>query len=692
MTFYGPTTINGPAVSGDVGSINGTPAAAATGPIFLVPYERNPLFVGRETDLAWLGEQIGDGPTPALVGTGGLGKTQLAVEFAYRVRDRFPDGIFWLTMDTPENARSAVVASGGPLGMNLPGWDALDFESKIAAVQRAWQSAEARLLIFNNCEDEALLAAWRPHIGGSRVLVTSRRQTWSKGRKVTARQLDVLSRDESIALLRRHCPDLTATDPNLQAIAEELGGLPLALHLAGYFLDSYDETPAHYLRQIRHPGLLKHRSLQQGELSPTEHDPNVERTFLVSYNRLKPDTDSTDKLAVAVLARAAYFAPGEPIPTDLLLLTLQLPEDDPDAEYQAKDALKRLTDLGLIEPVGSDAVRLHRLLAEFTRQQVDDPTAQPAVEQLVGRRVHDLNGEGYPAPVLAIQAHLRTVVDRARTRTDEQAAFLCNAMTVHLNMIGDYAAAHPPAERALTIAEAVLGPTHPDTATSLNNLAALLYAQGDYAAAQPLFERALTIREAALGPTHPDTVTSLTNLAELLRAQRDLAAARPLYERALTIREAALGPTHPSIAGSLNNLAALSYAQGDWASARPLLERALTIREAAFGPTHPDTAASLNNLAGLRYAQGDWAGARPLYERALTIREAAFGPTHPDTAASLNNLALLLQAQGDYATARSVYERAVAIMEQALGPDHPNTRIIRANRDALVQAMSDQTT
>ena len=103
-------------------------------------------------------------------------------------------------------------------------------------------------------------------------------------------------------------------------------------------------------------------------------------------------------------------------------------------------------------------------------------------------------------------------------------------------------------------------------------------AQGDYAGARPLYERALRIDEAALGPTHPDVATSLNNLAVLLRAQGDYAGARPLYERALRIKEAALGPTHPSVATSLNNLAELLMAQGDYAGARPLYERARRVQ------------------------------------------------------------------------------------------------------------------
>ena len=117
--------------------------------------------------------------------------------------------------------------------------------------------------------------------------------------------------------------------------------------------------------------------------------------------------------------------------------------------------------------------------------------------------------------------------------------------------------------------------------------------------AKPLYERALAIREKALGAEHPDTSTSLNNLAGLLGSQGDYAAAKPLYERALAIREKALGAQHPATGTNLNNLAHLLASQGDYAGAKPLYERALAIREKALGAEHPSTKVIRENLARL---------------------------------------------------------------------------------------------
>jgi len=154
-----------------------------------------------------------------------------------------------------------------------------------------------------------------------------------------------------------------------------------------------------------------------------------------------------------------------------------------------------------------------------------------------------------------------------------------NRQVIQLYRQGKYAEAIPLAERVLQISETELGPSHPDTATNLNNLAGLYQAQGRYAEAEPLYQRALKIRETELGPSHPDTATSLNNLAGLYQAQGRYAEAEPLYQRALKISETELGPSHPNTATSLNNLAGLYQAQGQTNLAVSYLQRGLAIEE-----------------------------------------------------------------------------------------------------------------
>jgi CHAT domain-containing protein len=185
----------------------------------------------------------------------------------------------------------------------------------------------------------------------------------------------------------------------------------------------------------------------------------------------------------------------------------------------------------------------------------------------------------------------------------------------------------------------------------LNEQVFELYDAARYAEAIPLAERALEIREKVLGPQHPDVATSLNYLAHLYYAQGDYGRAAPLFQRALAIREKALGPEHPDVAQSLNSLAVLYGDQGDFGRAAPLLQRALAIYEKELGPEHPDVAQSLNNLAVLYQDQGDYGRAAPLYQRALAIYEKALGPWHPNVATLLNNLAALYEAKEDFVRA-----------------------------------------
>lgn len=227
--------------------------------------------------------------------------------------------------------------------------------------------------------------------------------------------------------------------------------------------------------------------------------------------------------------------------------------------------------------------------------------------------------------------------------------------------------------KALQIREQVLGEQHPDTATSLSNLANMYYGQGRYAEAGPLYLRALAIRKKVLGAEHPDMAASLNNLALLYLHQGKYAEAEPLHSRALQIREQVLGAEHPDTATSLYNLASLYMTQGKYAEAEPLDLRALKIYEQVLGAEHPNTAGLLNNLAGLYQIQGRYAEAEPLHSRALMIREKVLGARHPDTAMSLNNLASLYQIQGKYAEAETSHLRALQIREQVLGAEHPLT-------------------
>mmetsp|Transcript_9599 Transcript_9599/g.26759 ORF Transcript_9599/g.26759 Transcript_9599/m.26759 type:complete len:340 (+) Transcript_9599:1-1020(+) len=184
-----------------------------------------------------------------------------------------------------------------------------------------------------------------------------------------------------------------------------------------------------------------------------------------------------------------------------------------------------------------------------------------------------------------------------------------------------------------------LGPTHPDTLTSVDNLAGLLKAMGVFDEAETLYRRALEGSKRKLGSTHPDTLTSLNNLAGLLQAVGKLDEAESLYRRALKGSKETLGPAHLDTLTSMNNLAGLLQARGLFSEAEELYRVVLHAREEALGPTDPRTLRSVCSLAALVERMGGEFEAERLFRRACTASSDVLGPAHPETSLYSSELA-----------------------------------------------------
>lgn len=652
------------------------PSYAPLPPGSLMPLHRNPLFVGRAGDLLALAAALAVGDTAVITGMGGLGKTQLATEFAHRYGQFFSGGVFWLSFADPIVVPSEVAACGGAGRLDLRAdFSSLAFDDQVRLVQAAWQSPVARLLIFDNCEDEALFARWCPTTGGCRVLLTSRRSSWNAVLGMVRLPLAPLARADSIALLRKRRMSAGGDDADLHVIAAELGDLPLALHLAGSFLERYRDviSPAAYLAQIRGMSALAHQSLQSSEYSPTGHHQSVVRTFALSYERLQTN-DSTDRLAHDLLLRAACFAPGEPIPRRLLLATIRRADDAPMALAQAEDALARLVgDLGLLELGDASALRMHRLLVAFVVTVGCDSAARADVEQTILATSNRMNEDRLPTEMLALRVHLQSVADTACARADARAAELCATLGWQLVLLSAFDEAEGYLRQSLTIREQLFGDSHPSIADSLNLLGLCQQFRGAFLLARPLYERALDIWQRTRGPDHEDTGSVHNNLGYLLFHLEAFDAAQAHLRRALTIRRSVAGIRDSSTARILNNLGYVLLHMGKRSAARRYLKLALAIRRQVLPPNHVATAQTLNNLGETLFAQGDYLGAQRCHEQALAMRDAVFGPDQFHAAESLRNLGRIRHALGDLTAARSYLERALAICEASVGEQHIET-------------------
>jgi hypothetical protein len=288
--------------------------------------------------------------------------------------------------------------------------------------------------------------------------------------------LDTLTPSESRALLQSLAPHLR--DDDAKAIAEALGHLPLALHLAGSYLHTYCHAPfaqpAAYLAELQ-TERLAHPSLQgEGSShSPTAHERHVGRTFALSLERLNPD-EPVDQLALSLLARAAHFAPGTPIPRPLLLTSAGITSDNRADQLRGEKGMTRLVGLGLLTVEAATGWPvIHRLVAAFVQAQNVDEDAQVQVEKTVNSEAYRLGMAGYPQEFLFLRGQFFYIVEQALAREDALSATLANNLGYHLKALGDYAAARPLYERALAILTTKLGPDHPTTRACRNNLASL---------------------------------------------------------------------------------------------------------------------------------------------------------------------------------------------------------------------------
>jgi tetratricopeptide (TPR) repeat protein len=626
---------------------------AAVPTIWNVP-ARNPLFTGRDDALAALHAAFQSHHRAALVGIGGVGKTQTAAEYAYRRRRDYRAAL-WVNADTPETLTTDFAALARRL--DLPASGEQDQKVVVAAVKDWLEHNDGWLLVLDNADDLRVVPDYLPSAGTGHLLLTTRvpAVTAVRARPV---DLDKLAPADGARLLLRRAGRLEAevpldpADPEhaaALAISAEVDGLPLALDQAGAFIEEMTSSPSEYLDLYRAEGDDLRR--RRGDLGERDHA-SVTTTFSLAFAKVQ----QAGPAAADLLRLCAFLAP-EAIPELILVKgapglgeTLGPAVAD---KLSLLETIKEPSRLSLLKrDPKTEALTIHRLVQAVLRDGMGD-----AEEQLWAER--------------AVRA-----VDHAFPPVEFSNWPLCDRLLPHARICADHIS-----RRSLTSSGA---------SRLLNQIGIYLRLRAQYSEAESLFRRALAIHEAALGPEHPLTALGLNNLAVLLRVQGKLAEAEPLHRRALEIREAALGPDHPDTATSLNNLALLLRMQGKLAEAEPLFRRALNVDEAAYGPEHPEVATDLDNLALLLQDQGKLAEAEPLHRRALEIREAALGPDHPETAESLNNQAVLLRAQGKAAQAEPLSRRALAIAERALGPDHPTTSVFRKNLAIFLGEMGPQ--
>jgi tetratricopeptide (TPR) repeat protein len=655
------------------------PRAKST--LWNVPHSRNDAFTGREQLLADLRADLVKKSKQSLFGLGGVGKTQIAVEYAWRHRDEYT-AVLWCFAGTEQSVRGGYSAIAALL--DLPEKESQE-QAKVTDAVKGWlEQNTGWLLVLDNADDPAMVKPFLPQGNTGHLLLTSRAYSFQKIGLVSPREVNVLSPDEAREfLLRRTGKGPSEKSPEADALAKEVGYLPLALEQAAAYIAETGASFKNYLAGFKTQRLKVLE--RQGPVMGNDEKEQQKRTVATAWALNFADVEKASPASAELLQLSAFLAP-DAIPLELLekggaklpkKLAAKLAEaaDNPLALDELLSPLLRFSLIRRDEEKRTYSI--HPLVQEVVRDGLSKEDQKAWAERavrIVNSSFPNPKFENWPIcdRLLPHALACSRFINIFSMESAEEGLLLSRA-GYYLNQRAEYAQAEPLYQRALAIDERALGAEHPDTAASLNNLAVLYYDQAQYNDAEPLFRRALAIRESVLGPEHPNAATTLNNLAELYRTQGHHQEAEPLYRRALAIREKALGTEHPDTAGSLNSLAVLLDNQGKPAEAEPLYRRSLAIREKALGPSHPMTATSLNNLAELYRRQNRNQEAEPLYRRALEIKEKNLGPEHPSTATGLHNLAGLLVQQGKFEEAEPLYRRALAIHEKALGPEHPNT-------------------
>ena len=624
-------------------------------PLYRLPFLQNPHFTGRKEWLAQLHDNLDNrDSTPvkkAIAGLGGMGKTQLVLEYCYRHRDEYAL-IFWLGADDITSLGQSLADLEYTLGVARR--EIGEQETATEAALNWLETTEKRwLLVYDNADaiQPHSLPTFIPKLGNGVCLITSRNPEWEDITGIGGViALDVFNPEDATAFLQKHSGQ---EDPEAaKKLAEELGFLPLALEHAAAYVKTRHKTFVDYLTLYR-----QRRQALWARANPRQdYDETITTTWELAFTQTQ-----IVKGAVELL-NLCCFLNSDVIPISLFTnYSKVLPEGLANQivdELARDDALSALRRFSLLSG-NESSFSIHRLVQAVGRDRMEyedqlfwcDVAAKLTLK-LIPDNQHTIY---HWAESEQLFPHALAVADLCRIYDlkTQNVGRLYNKIGYYLHAIGDYKDAQPYIKRALDIREDIHNLNHPDIAESLDNLGYLLLKIHKPKEAQPFLEKALVIREDVLGENNADTARSLNNLGELMRRLDDDHSAWSYHKRALNIREHVHGKNHPETAESLTNLGYLLRRKKENNEALLYYKRALAIKKRVFGTNHPSTALSFNNLGFLLYRMGEYEKARPYLEDALAIKKRFFSADHESLKKSQISMELLSQAEEKQSTSNS---------------------------------------
>ncbi|OQU94929.1 Tetratricopeptide repeat-containing protein [Cladophialophora immunda] len=616
-------------------------------------------FVARENELAEMGRLLYGRKSRSSVvlhGLGGIGKTQLVIEYVRRYKEKYT-AIFWVNAKDEDTIKLSFrdIAKyileqqmGRSSTSTLTSLDLNGNLDQVITAVKTWLNLQRNtgwLMIYDNYDNPRIagnrdrsavdIRKFLPRGDHGSIIITTRSAQVSQGRRIHIQKLQNIH-DGLEILSNTSKRENIENDCGAVALFKELDGLPLALSAAGAYLEhiTFDRIEqqnaasakllkwwAYFDRQDVWLELLRHAksSGDEGIQNLTEDELNFNEAvaLLCSFGLVSADRSVQQQSGTG----------GYSVHSCVHSWTVSVLNKEWDGEL----ARLALTCVALEVPSTNEKDRWllqRRLLPHALRQDVF--IAEGKVD------VGELDWAFYNLGIIYF--------DQGK---------LAEAEKMYI--------------RALQSYEEACGPDHTSTLDTVNNLGLLYADQGKLGKAERMYIRALKGYEEVLGPDHISTLDTVNNLGNLYAYQGKLAKAEKMCIRALQGKEKTLGPDHISTLDTVNNLGNLYVYQGELAEAEKMYIRALQGKERALGPDHISTLSMVNNLGNLYKNRGKRAEAEKMYIRALQGKEKARGPDHTSTLDTVHNLGLLYADQGELAEAEKMYSRALQGYEAALG-------------------------
>lgn len=625
---------------------------------------RNPDFTGSLDLLEDLHRTLTEANQPAAItqaaayGLGGIGKTSLATEYAYRHADDY-GGVWWASAED----RTVLIGSLAKLASTLDFRLAAEKDAEQAARIGLAKLAEKQvpwLLVYDNVPNPEAIADLVP--AGARLLITTRASGWQE--RAAEFRLDLMTPEAAAEFLLK----LSGQEDRDGAagLAKVLGYLPLALNLAGAYVKltgiTFDQYTSLYRELIgRTPNGIARQE-------------NVNGTFGLAVERAAAECPEVETLL-------GFFAmlDSERVPLDLLDEGI-LAEDACERARKALDAVSLVTYEAY--PDGGQAVTVHRLVREAIRARLastgwTEIALAAAIARLSSAFPDNGYGESKSWPRCGqLLPHVLALREMARENKVEsvELAHLFDAAGNYLNGRSIYDLAEPLYREALAIGEKLLDFADPLLGQWLNNYANLLLDTGRYAEAEPLYTRAIMIGATTIGRNNPKVATRINNLAILLMKTGRYDRSEKYFREAVATTENAHGRTGPVVAQRLHNLATLLAQTRQWGEAETLYREAIALGEAALGRDNARVSGWLHSLANLLRDRGRFPEAEPLYREAIANLVAAAGIEHANVGTMKRDFAAMLLATGSFEEASKQASDALFVHEKRFGPDHPWTR------------------